>query len=232
MSNGDYREKIEEHRQSIELEEQSSRMSRSRQTGKKKKKNKNRKNPLINILLFILLGIPASLLIYVSFFYNPGATETAAVEHNGSLVEVQTNNTVSSSGKQKEEPKIEEDSEKENTEGKNEDAKKAEAEAELAKAELAKAELAKAEKAKLEEQEKLAKQKEQQQKEQQQKEEQQKEEQQKEQQASKTHTVQPNENLFRIALKYYNDASGVDKIMQANNLSSNSISVGQTLIIP
>ncbi|QCR32108.1 LysM peptidoglycan-binding domain-containing protein [Lysinibacillus sp. SGAir0095] len=213
MSNGDYREKIEEHRQSIELEEQQgSRMSRSRQIGKKKKKN--RKNPLLNILLFVLLGIPFSLLIYVSFFYNPTVTETAEVEENGSVVEVQKNNTVSSSGKQKEEPIIEEtDSETAtNSEVSTEDKNDEETQAEI---EAAK----KAEQAKLEEQEKLAKQQE--------------EQKLKDQQASsKTHTVQANENLFRIALKYYNDASGVDKIREANNLSSNSISVGQTLIIP
>ncbi|WP_404427859.1 LysM peptidoglycan-binding domain-containing protein [Ureibacillus chungkukjangi] len=212
MSNEDYREKIEEHRQSIELEEQqSSRMSRSRQVGKKKKKN--RKNPLLNILLFVLLGIPFSLLIYVSFFYHPEVIETAEMAENGSLVEVQTNNTVSSSGKQKVEPKIEEiDSEptevnKVSTDSQDEEAKQAEIEA-----------AKKAEQARLEE-EKLAKQQEQQ-------------KQQEQVASSKTHTVQANENLFRIALKYYDDASGVDKIIEANNLSSNSISVGQTLIIP
>ncbi len=213
MSNGDYREKIEEHRQSIELEEQqSSRMSRSRQ--KVKKKKKNRKNPLLNILLFVLLGIPFSLLIYVSFFYNPAATETAEVEENGSIVEVQRNNTVSSGGKENVEPKIEESQDEASTKDEVSDGKKVE-EAKQAEVEAAK----KAEQAKLEK-DKLAKQQE--------------EQKQKEQQATAgtTHTVQPNENLFRIALKYYNDASGVDKIMEANNLSSNSISVGQTLIIP
>lgn len=46
------------------------------------------------------------------------------------------------------------------------------------------------------------------------------------------HTVQPGENLFRIALKYYSSQAGVDKIRQANGLSGNEISVGQTLKIP
>lgn len=213
MSNGDYREKIEEHRQSIELEEQSSRMSRSKRTVKKKKK-KTRKNPLLNILLFVLLGIPFALLIYVSFFYNPVDSETAEVEENGSIVEVQTNNTVSSSSKEKAEPKIEESDKKASAEEKAsddttvEDAKQAEVEA-----------AKKAEQAKVE-QEELAKQQE--------------EPKQTEQETTggTTHTVQSNENLFRIALKYYGDASGVEKIKEANNLSSDSISVGQTLIIP
>lgn len=46
------------------------------------------------------------------------------------------------------------------------------------------------------------------------------------------HTVQPGENLFRIALKYYNSQEGVEKIRQANGLAGNEISVGQKLIIP
>ncbi|MFC7685149.1 LysM peptidoglycan-binding domain-containing protein [Ureibacillus sp. GCM10028918] len=215
MSNGDYREKIEEHRQSIELEDQqSSRMSRSRQKGKKKKKN--RKNPLLNILLFVLLGIPFALLIYVSFFYTPADTDVAEVEENGSVVEVQKNNTVSASGNKTDEPKIEQ-TEDDSTTKVNESADDKEA----IVVEQADVEAEKAEQAKVE-QEKLAKQQEQQEQ----------QEQKEEQADAGTHTVQPNENLFRIALKYYNDASGVDKIMEANNLSSNSISVGQTLIIP
>ena len=220
MSNGDYREKIEEHRQSIELDEQqSSRMSRSRQV-KKKKKKKPRKNPLLNILLVILLGIPFTLLIYVSFFYHPVDSDMAKVEENenGSIVEVQKNNTVSASGKDKVEPKIEETKTDDQSAAKD----KASADNKVEDANLAEVEAAKkAEQAKREQEEKLAKQQE--------------EQKQKEQQtaaAGSTHTVQPNENLFRIALKYYNDASGVDKIREANNLSSNSISVGQTLIIP
>ncbi|MFD1707110.1 LysM peptidoglycan-binding domain-containing protein [Siminovitchia sediminis] len=46
------------------------------------------------------------------------------------------------------------------------------------------------------------------------------------------HTVQPGENLFRIALKYYQTQDGVEKIRQANGLAGNEISVGQTLKIP
>lgn len=46
------------------------------------------------------------------------------------------------------------------------------------------------------------------------------------------HQVQPGETLFRIAMNYYKSQQGVDKIKQANGLSSNEISVGQTLKIP
>lgn len=52
--------------------------------------------------------------------------------------------------------------------------------------------------------------------------------------ASKTisHTVQPNENLYRIAMKYYNSPNGMDIIMKANHLTSNQINAGQVLKIP
>ena len=50
--------------------------------------------------------------------------------------------------------------------------------------------------------------------------------------SQKTHTVQSNETLYRIAMKYYNDPSAVEKIKQANGLSSESIMVGQTLVLP
>lgn len=46
------------------------------------------------------------------------------------------------------------------------------------------------------------------------------------------HQVQPGETLFRIAMNYYKSQQGVDRIKQANGLSSNEISVGQTLKIP
>ncbi|MFC4354553.1 LysM peptidoglycan-binding domain-containing protein [Chryseomicrobium palamuruense] len=49
---------------------------------------------------------------------------------------------------------------------------------------------------------------------------------------SRTHTVQPQETLYRIAMNYYNDASAVERIKAANNLSSNEIRVGQVLILP
>jgi LysM repeat protein len=46
------------------------------------------------------------------------------------------------------------------------------------------------------------------------------------------HTVQPNENLFRIAMKYYQSQSGIEIIQKANNLNGNEIMVGQVLKIP
>ncbi len=47
-----------------------------------------------------------------------------------------------------------------------------------------------------------------------------------------THTVKPNENLYRLAMMYYHSSKGMDIIMKANNLTSNQISAGQVLKIP
>lgn len=46
------------------------------------------------------------------------------------------------------------------------------------------------------------------------------------------HTVKSNENLFRIALKYYKTQDGVEIIRKANNLNGTDIHVGQVLTIP
>jgi LysM repeat protein len=46
------------------------------------------------------------------------------------------------------------------------------------------------------------------------------------------HTVQPQETLYRIAMKYYHSNSGIEKIKQANHLSNNNIETGKVLKIP
>ncbi|MEH6942295.1 LysM peptidoglycan-binding domain-containing protein [Bacillus sp. JJ722] len=46
------------------------------------------------------------------------------------------------------------------------------------------------------------------------------------------HVVKPQETIFRIAMNYYSSQSGIEKIKQANGLSSNDIRVGQVLKIP
>ena len=47
-----------------------------------------------------------------------------------------------------------------------------------------------------------------------------------------THTVKRNENLYRIALKYYQSPKGMDIIMKANHLRSKQVNAGQVLKIP
>lgn len=46
------------------------------------------------------------------------------------------------------------------------------------------------------------------------------------------HTVAPQETLFRIAMKYYNSQSGVERIKEWNNIQNNEIQTGQVLEIP
>jgi cytoskeletal protein RodZ len=47
-----------------------------------------------------------------------------------------------------------------------------------------------------------------------------------------SHTVKPNENLYRIAMMYYHNPKGMDIIMEANHLTSKQINAGQVLKIP
>lgn len=46
------------------------------------------------------------------------------------------------------------------------------------------------------------------------------------------HTVQPNETLFRVAMKYYKSQDGIPLIKSANNIQGNEIKAGQVLKIP
>ena len=54
------------------------------------------------------------------------------------------------------------------------------------------------------------------------------------QNANASHVVTPQDNLYRIAIQYYGDGSSenVQRIMEANGVSPDSLSVGQELIIP
>jgi hypothetical protein len=46
------------------------------------------------------------------------------------------------------------------------------------------------------------------------------------------HVVQPKENLFRIALKYYHSKAGIDIIKKANRIWNDQITTGEVLKIP
>lgn len=50
--------------------------------------------------------------------------------------------------------------------------------------------------------------------------------------STQSHTVQPDETLYRIAMNYYKTPDAVQKIKDANGLKSDSISSGQVLILP
>ena len=222
MTKEDYREKIEEDRQEIEMEGFQSRASRSKRKGKK------RKNPLISSLLVIFIFIPTLVLLYVNFLYEP-ASPVETVEENNEVVKVEKNDPTAQAApaEDDEEDKEEQDASSDSTEDISEEKQK-----ELAAAqEAAAAEAAKIaeQKAKEEAAKKAAEQKA--------KEEAAKKaaEEKAKQEAAKpkrTHTVQSNETLYRIAMKYYNDPSAVEKIKKANGMSSESIQVGQTLVLP
>jgi LysM repeat protein len=46
------------------------------------------------------------------------------------------------------------------------------------------------------------------------------------------HTVQPQETLYRIAMKYYHSNNGIETIRKANHIQNNQITAGQVLKIP
>ena len=215
MAKKDYREKIEEDRQQIEVESELSRLSRS------KHKAKKRKSPLISILLVTFILIPLSLLVYVKFFYEPTpALKQEAVDNE--KVQMETNNAA----KKQQEKEDQEAAEKQAAEK-----EKQEQEAKLAADEKAKkeAELAAAKKA---EEEAAAKKAAEQKAAQEAAAKQQQQQQQLQQPSSKSHTVQPGDTLYSIAMKYYGDPNAVEKIRVANGLGTDSISTGRTLVLP
>ena len=236
MTKGDYREKVEEHRQEIDLHNESgsklSRASRHQKKGKKKQSN-----PMMKVLVFILIFIPLSILGYVWLIFEPSASEAekVAVEEKKDDVIVEIVKQDSDSTKAAADDKEDKD-EKPAEKADEEAVKKAEAEkqrlaaeqAKIAEQKLAKETVAKdaAEAKKAEDAQKVAAQKAKE-----------LEEKKKAEAAAsaqqKTHTVQSTDNLYRIAIKYYGDGSPatIAKIKAANNLSSDSISTGQVLVI-
>ena len=223
MSKEDYREKIEEDRQEIELEGEESKLSRS------KLKTKKRKSKLMPTLLVTFIFIPLAVLLYLTVIYEP-SSPVEVVEETNDVVQVQKNETPAvpeaseDKGKQEasekeQEPSSEELDKLSEAEQKELAAAQAAAAAEAAKAAEQKAKEEAAKKAKEQEEKRKA-------------EEEKRKAEEEAKKSQKTHTVQSNETLYRIAMKYYNDPNAVAKIKQANGLSSESIYVGQTLVLP
>lgn len=245
MTKEDYKEKVEELRQEIELEDDLLKRSRASRHGKTK--NKKQKNPIMTLLVFVFILIPLSILFYVWFLFEPEVPVevTTEADDKGIVVEIQNQEPksedaaiVADDNKEKpaekpEEKPVEAPAEKPAQAPVNDEAaKQAAAAAEARKAE--EAEIKKAEEAqkaavaKLEEQKRVAAEQARA------AEEKRKAEQATASSASGSHTVQSTDNLYRIALKYYGNGSAeyVNKIKQANGLSSDSISTGQVLLIP
>lgn len=252
MGKQNYRDAIEKDRQEVSVLGNAA-ASRIAQRKAVKEKPKKTKSALLTTLFFLFILIPVSILIYVAFFYEPNDTLTA----NPSSDQVSLESPIPDA------PLVpvvteEEDSEESAAAEKAEAAKAAEEKEEAAEKEATEKEAA--DKLAQQEAEKTAAAKEQAQKEQAQKEAAQAEaekerqraeaERQKEQAAaeqkkqetpaapvaaSKTHTVQSGETLYRIAVNTYGSAgasAGVEKIKAANGLNSNEITVGSTLVLP
>ena len=234
MAKEDYREKVEEHRQEIDLHNESgSKASRVSRHGKKSAKKQS--NPMMTVLTVVLIFIPLAILGYVWLIYEPStsAKESGSCGGQENLVEIQKQNPQVPASITSDEDKEESSDEKvsENVKSDEEKAEKkelAEKVLEKIKAKLAKAKAEKdtAEAKKAEEAQKVAAAKAKE-----------LEEKKKAQEAAKaeqkTHTVSSSDNLYRIALKYYGNGSPayIEKIKAANNLSSDSISAGQVLVI-
>lgn len=252
MGKQDYREAIEKGRQEINVHSNSAPSRRAyRKTAKEKPKKT--KSVLLPTLFFLFILIPVSILIYVAFLYEPNDTLTSSSVNNEVSLESQSPETplVPMDSEPEEEP-ADEQASKEQKEAKQQAKEKAAAEKAAAEKEAAAKEQAQKEAAAKEQAQKEAAAKEQAQKDaaaQAQREREQAEakrqqekaaaEQKKAQEekaaASKTHTVQAGETLYRIAVNNYGASgasAGVEKIKQANGLSSNEITVGSTLILP
>ncbi|WP_336046478.1 LysM peptidoglycan-binding domain-containing protein [Solibacillus ferritrahens] len=234
MAKEDYREKVEEHRQEIDLHNESgSKASRVSRHGKKSAKKQS--NPMMTVLTVVLIFIPLTILGYVWLLYEPSTSAKEGASGGGqeNLVEIQKQNPQTPASISSDDDKEETDTEKasENAKVDDEKAEKeslAAEEAKKAEEKLAKAKAEKdtAEAKKAEEAQKVAAAKAKE-----------LEEKKKAQEAAKaeqkTHTVSSSDNLYRIALKYYGNGSPayIEKIKAANNLSSDSISAGQVLVI-
>jgi len=211
----DYLDKIEEYRQEVELDDVSKTRTRTRRT---RNQNNAPKSPMMKILVVIFIFIPLSILGYVWFFYEP-EVETVTPETDNSIVHIEKNNNTSSSSTNT--AVVEDKENKEETDKKDEEQNSSNASSE--DVEVNEEEQQAIDKATQEAEEKLK--------------EQQKVENKEEGQSTnspqaKTHVVQVNDTLFSIAMKYYKDPTKVEAIKRANNLSSDSISLGSKLILP
>ena len=250
MSKEKEQNKFEDGRQEIDLDKINSRVSKSSQhTATKTKSNSSILTPVF--LLFIC--IPLAFVIYFWQFYDPATTaEQAKVEEN-QVVEIAKNNNGISNEEQalvddeKESAEQEILSEEERTaatlaaQAAAEKAAKQEADRVAQKIAEEKAAEEAAQQAAIEEErrkaEEEARRQEQLAEEARQKAAAQEAARQKEavtqqQSTARSHTVQPNETIYRISVNYYGNGDAVERIKAANGLTSNEISVGQTLILP
>ncbi|ANU28076.1 LysM peptidoglycan-binding domain-containing protein [Planococcus versutus] len=240
MGNNSYRESIEKNRQEISMDKNSV-LSRAAQKQAQKPKAKKSKGLLLPALFFIFIFIPISMLIYVAFIFQPDDSLTAKSVENEVSFEMNSEPSATSVALAKKEEEEKEKAEK----AQAAEAEKAQAE-EQAKAEAARVQAEKAQAAELAQAEQQANAQATEKAEAAEKAKAEKEAEAKAKKAEdkkeetpsangKTYVVQSSETLYRIAVNNYGAtgaAAAVEKIKQANGLSSNSISPGQTLTLP
>ena len=209
MNKDDYKEKIEEHRQPIKLdgEERMNTRTSRRSSTQTAKPERVRKNPLLPILFTVFILIPVGFLIYIQVFYEPTPNETAVIKTDEVKFEENAEDSVDS-GVADEVDENESDSDKENDMTQDQNSDTAEEDEPTGSVERVPADE--------ETEEEIVE----------------VEPVQDESSTGKRHIVQPNETLYRIAMNYYNSPDAVEKIKEANGLTSDSISSGQSLILP
>ncbi|WP_153720291.1 LysM peptidoglycan-binding domain-containing protein [Sporosarcina cascadiensis] len=218
MKKNQYEEDFEQQRKEIIVEESKEIPSRTEVHQSKKKEKKNR-TKLINIILAVFTLIPIVILIYVlSDLYSPSVPNQVPVEK--AKVSISSNTAV-----KEDEPKADDtkkpavvvnpekpvEQQKKPAEKPADPPKKEPVQKQPAQKPVQKPEPKPEPKPKPKPVEKPV---------------------QKPVQSAKSHVVKSNETLYRISVNYYGDGSHVQKIQQANGLSSNEIHVGQTLVLP
>ncbi|MBB4823792.1 LysM repeat protein [Sporosarcina luteola] len=230
MKNNDYQFEFEEHRKEIEIDSElnSELPSRSELHGKGRRAKTRSSHTLINTILGVFTLIPILIFGYVIYnFYNQkDSSNTAQVEDNGFQYEMQSGPSPGGGDTSEAVGKEDDDKEDGNAESKgqvNEKPETGETGQASSKTDQAtekpqqpvKQEPAKPEKKPVKTPEKKQETK-----------------QVANQQAGKVHVVKKDETLYRISVNYYGSDVGINKIKQANGLTSNEIRVGQKLIIP
>lgn len=206
MNNDDYKHKIDEHRKPIRLDNGSQTNNRvtRRSTKQNEEQIKPRRNLLLPILFTIFILIPVGFLIYIQVFYQPNTNETAITDAEEFEFEENEVDSVDTT--------VTDEPEETNTDTsiEDEETEPVEPVEPVVTENESEVEVTPEE----QEEEVVV------------------EETTEPETSGKTHIVQPNETLYRIAMNYYNSPDAVEKIKDANGLTSDSISAGQKLILP
>ena len=101
MSQNNYRDKVEAHRQSIEVGGSSAQTNpgrASRRAARNGQEKKNNNNKLITVLGSIFVLVPVLILVYFSFFANSGDKTTQDLANSDVNVQSSNGNSSSNNG--------------------------------------------------------------------------------------------------------------------------------------